>query len=197
MNPPGYDLNTHNLSATEAQALLTLRWSFDWATVWHSECRGLFHRDSTQKFHNKNPLVIQRTESFLVTKALTSKGWQLIVEMMLNLFSECWNFYRNLSPLSLCVCQHLMCAGLWCLVEGDASCKTKLDPPLDGTECGADKVELPYWHIVQSSCSFRQTENTMSAECIKKWFLSFVCVCVCLSGAGQASVSVRLPSLST
>ncbi|XP_029624001.1 A disintegrin and metalloproteinase with thrombospondin motifs 17 isoform X2 [Salmo trutta] len=34
---------------------------------------------------------------------------------------------------------HLMCAGLWCLVEGDKSCKTKLDPPLDGTECGADK----------------------------------------------------------
>ncbi|XP_055768294.1 A disintegrin and metalloproteinase with thrombospondin motifs 17-like [Salvelinus fontinalis] len=32
-----------------------------------------------------------------------------------------------------------MCAGLWCLVEGDKSCKTKLDPPLDGTECGADK----------------------------------------------------------
>ncbi|XP_078114001.1 A disintegrin and metalloproteinase with thrombospondin motifs 17 [Sander vitreus] len=35
--------------------------------------------------------------------------------------------------------EHLMCAGLWCLVEGDASCKTKLDSPLDGTECGADK----------------------------------------------------------
>ncbi|KAM8887798.1 A disintegrin and metalloproteinase with thrombospondin motifs 17 isoform 1-T1 [Synchiropus picturatus] len=35
--------------------------------------------------------------------------------------------------------EHLMCAGLWCLVEGDESCKTKLDPPLDGTECGADK----------------------------------------------------------
>lgn len=35
--------------------------------------------------------------------------------------------------------EHLMCAGLWCLVEGDTSCKTKLDPPLDGTECGADK----------------------------------------------------------
>uniref|UniRef100_A0A674EID8 ADAM metallopeptidase with thrombospondin type 1 motif 17 n=1 Tax=Salmo trutta TaxID=8032 RepID=A0A674EID8_SALTR len=32
--------------------------------------------------------------------------------------------------------EHLMCAGLWCLVEGDKSCKTKLDPPLDGTECG-------------------------------------------------------------
>ncbi|KAA8585656.1 hypothetical protein FQN60_004350 [Etheostoma spectabile] len=35
--------------------------------------------------------------------------------------------------------EHLMCAGLWCLVEGDASCKTKLDSPLDGTECGTDK----------------------------------------------------------
>ncbi|CAL8235703.1 unnamed protein product [Arctogadus glacialis] len=35
--------------------------------------------------------------------------------------------------------EHLMCAGLWCLVEGDTSCKTKLDPPLDGTDCGADK----------------------------------------------------------
>lgn len=46
----------------------------------------------------------------------------------------------------MCVSQHLMCAGLWCLVEGDSSCKTKLDPPLDGTECGADKVELPERH---------------------------------------------------
>ncbi|CAI5671981.1 A disintegrin and metalloproteinase with thrombospondin motifs 17 isoform X2 [Oreochromis niloticus] len=35
--------------------------------------------------------------------------------------------------------EHLMCAGLWCLIEGETSCKTKLDPPLDGTECGADK----------------------------------------------------------
>ncbi|KAL1007484.1 hypothetical protein UPYG_G00087400 [Umbra pygmaea] len=35
--------------------------------------------------------------------------------------------------------EHLMCTGLWCFVEGDTSCKTKLDPPLDGTECGADK----------------------------------------------------------
>lgn len=40
-----------------------------------------------------------------------------------------------------------MCAGLWCLVEGDASCKTKLDPPLDGTECGADKVTPAAWAL--------------------------------------------------
>ncbi|KAL6063280.1 hypothetical protein STEG23_011735, partial [Scotinomys teguina] len=47
------------------------------------------------------------------------------------LFGTNATFCRNM--------EHLMCAGLWCLVEGDASCKTKLDPPLDGTECGADK----------------------------------------------------------
>ncbi|KAJ3593987.1 hypothetical protein NHX12_006319, partial [Muraenolepis orangiensis] len=35
--------------------------------------------------------------------------------------------------------EHLMCAGLWCLVDGDSACKTKLDPPLDGTDCGPDK----------------------------------------------------------
>ncbi|CAG5850450.1 unnamed protein product [Menidia menidia] len=35
--------------------------------------------------------------------------------------------------------EHLMCAGLWCLVDGQAPCKTKLDPPLEGTECGTDK----------------------------------------------------------
>lgn len=44
------------------------------------------------------------------------------------------------------ILQHLMCAGLWCLVEGDTSCKTKLDPPLDGTECGADKVTPSIQH---------------------------------------------------
>uniref|UniRef100_A0A2K6G7R4 Peptidase M12B domain-containing protein n=1 Tax=Propithecus coquereli TaxID=379532 RepID=A0A2K6G7R4_PROCO len=48
------------------------------------------------------------------------------------LFGTNATFCRNM--------EHLMCAGLWCLVEGDSSCKTKLDPPLDGTECGADKV---------------------------------------------------------
>ncbi|ELK24191.1 A disintegrin and metalloproteinase with thrombospondin motifs 17, partial [Myotis davidii] len=51
------------------------------------------------------------------------------------LFGTNATFCRNM--------EHLMCAGLWCLVEGDASCKTKLDPPLDGTECGADKVPTP------------------------------------------------------
>ncbi|XP_030623712.1 A disintegrin and metalloproteinase with thrombospondin motifs 19-like [Chanos chanos] len=34
--------------------------------------------------------------------------------------------------------QYLMCSGLWCKVDGE-DCKTKLDPPLDGTECGTGK----------------------------------------------------------
>lgn len=56
-------------------------------------------------------------------------------------------------PCFVFVCQHLMCAGLWCLVEGDASCKTKLDPPLDGTECGADKVGPPAQILTSSFLS--------------------------------------------
>ncbi|KAJ8393068.1 hypothetical protein AAFF_G00067510 [Aldrovandia affinis] len=35
--------------------------------------------------------------------------------------------------------EHLMCTGLWCLVERNASCQTNLDPPLDGTDCDTDK----------------------------------------------------------
>uniref|UniRef100_A0A8C5M2R4 ADAM metallopeptidase with thrombospondin type 1 motif 17 n=1 Tax=Leptobrachium leishanense TaxID=445787 RepID=A0A8C5M2R4_9ANUR len=49
--------------------------------------------------------------------------------------------------------EHLMCAGLWCLVEGDSSCKTKLDPPLDGTECGADKLHTKAFILLHSSAS--------------------------------------------
>ncbi|XP_067839357.1 A disintegrin and metalloproteinase with thrombospondin motifs 19-like [Heptranchias perlo] len=35
--------------------------------------------------------------------------------------------------------QHVICTGLWCKVDGDQECKTKLDPPLDGTECETEK----------------------------------------------------------
>ncbi|XP_078531739.1 A disintegrin and metalloproteinase with thrombospondin motifs 19 [Lissotriton helveticus] len=35
--------------------------------------------------------------------------------------------------------QHGICAGLWCEVEGEKECKTRLDPPMDGTECEAGK----------------------------------------------------------
>ncbi|KAL4617663.1 A disintegrin and metalloproteinase with thrombospondin motifs 19 [Arapaima gigas] len=35
--------------------------------------------------------------------------------------------------------QRTMCSGLWCHADGEKECKTKLDPPMDGTECGAGK----------------------------------------------------------
>lgn len=36
--------------------------------------------------------------------------------------------------------QYVMCSGLWCHVDGEKDCKTKLDPPMDGTECDTGKV---------------------------------------------------------
>ncbi|KAL6064835.1 hypothetical protein STEG23_009018, partial [Scotinomys teguina] len=38
--------------------------------------------------------------------------------------------------------QHVICTGLWCKVEGEAECRTKLDPPMDGTDCDPGKVSL-------------------------------------------------------
>uniref|UniRef100_A0A8C0S4A9 ADAM metallopeptidase with thrombospondin type 1 motif 19 n=1 Tax=Canis lupus familiaris TaxID=9615 RepID=A0A8C0S4A9_CANLF len=35
--------------------------------------------------------------------------------------------------------QHVICTGLWCKVEGEKECRTKLDPPMDGTDCDAGK----------------------------------------------------------
>lgn len=36
--------------------------------------------------------------------------------------------------------QHVICTGLWCKVEGEAECRTKLDPPMDGTDCDPGKT---------------------------------------------------------
>ncbi|NWW75082.1 ATS19 metalloproteinase, partial [Climacteris rufus] len=35
--------------------------------------------------------------------------------------------------------QHVICTGLWCKVESEKECKTKLDPPMDGTDCDTGK----------------------------------------------------------
>ncbi|ELK30284.1 A disintegrin and metalloproteinase with thrombospondin motifs 19 [Myotis davidii] len=35
--------------------------------------------------------------------------------------------------------QHVICTGLWCKVEGEKECRTKLDPPMDGTDCDPGK----------------------------------------------------------
>lgn len=110
------------------------------------------------------------------------------------------NTTSPLSPLSLMVFQHLMCAGLWCLVDGDPSCKTKLDPPLEGTECGTDKVRSSEINkmFLSPFLFFFQTQNLFSEDVQCSQISDFSTVvkydCFLDSGAEGDNVSVRLPS---
>ncbi|KAH0628176.1 hypothetical protein JD844_009008 [Phrynosoma platyrhinos] len=53
------------------------------------------------------------------------------------------NIYILAFPLLAFVSfQHVICTGLWCKVEGEKECKTKLDPPMDGTDCDPGKVTI-------------------------------------------------------
>ncbi|XP_048225003.1 A disintegrin and metalloproteinase with thrombospondin motifs 17 [Perognathus longimembris pacificus] len=123
----------------------------------HSSCAGRSHIMSGEWVKGRNPSDLSWSscsrddlENFLKSKVstcllITDPRSQHAVrlphklpgmhysanEQCQILFGTNATFCRNM--------EHLMCAGLWCLVEGDSSCKTKLDPPLDGTECGADK----------------------------------------------------------
>ncbi|XP_073917718.1 A disintegrin and metalloproteinase with thrombospondin motifs 17 isoform X4 [Castor canadensis] len=123
----------------------------------HSSCAGRSHIMSGEWVKGRNPSDLSWSscsrddlENFLKSKVstcllVTDPRSQYAVrlphklpgmhysanEQCQILFGTNATFCRNM--------EHLMCAGLWCLVEGDTSCKTKLDPPLDGTECGADK----------------------------------------------------------
>lgn len=72
-----------------------------------------------------------------------------------------------------------MCAGLWCLTEGEEFCKTKLDAPLEGTECGTDKVSpgrvvtpIPDGLGGASShCSVFVPQWCRAGECVSKSYL--------------------------
>ncbi|XP_049761199.1 A disintegrin and metalloproteinase with thrombospondin motifs 17 [Elephas maximus indicus] len=123
----------------------------------HSSCAGRSHIMSGEWVKGRNPSDLSWSscsrddlENFLKSKVSTCllvtdpRSQQAVRlphklpgmhysanEQCQILFGTNATFCRNM--------EHLMCAGLWCLVEGDSSCKTKLDPPLDGTECGADK----------------------------------------------------------
>ncbi|XP_069481726.1 A disintegrin and metalloproteinase with thrombospondin motifs 19 [Ambystoma mexicanum] len=55
--------------------------------------------------------------------------------------------------------QHGICAGLWCKVEGEKECKTKLDPPMDGTECDDGK-----WCKAGECTSFLSEPENQSGE---------------------------------
>lgn len=76
----------------------------------------------------------------------------------------------------LCPCfQHVICTGLWCKVEGEKECRTKLDPPMDGTDCDTGKVS--HWCCL---------------ELIRIWFPPASYMCVHLNTSGIFSVYIKM-----
>ncbi|XP_055488817.1 A disintegrin and metalloproteinase with thrombospondin motifs 19-like [Leucoraja erinacea] len=69
--------------------------------------------------------------------------------------------------------QHVICTGLWCKLEGEQECKTKLDPPLDGTECEREKwckagecvSKTPLPDYIDGEWSTWNTWSTCSRTC--------------------------------
>ena len=42
-----------------------------------------------------------------------------------------------------------MCQQLWCEIEGEALCRSKLNPPATGTTCATGKVRLVLFDFVE------------------------------------------------
>ncbi|XP_063820326.1 A disintegrin and metalloproteinase with thrombospondin motifs 19 [Pseudophryne corroboree] len=55
--------------------------------------------------------------------------------------------------------QHVICTGLWCKLDGETECRTRLDPPMDGTECGTEK-----WCRVGECTSMTSSSEHLSGE---------------------------------
>nr|XP_012303344.2 A disintegrin and metalloproteinase with thrombospondin motifs 19 [Aotus nancymaae] len=82
--------------------------------------------------------------------------------------------------------QHVICTGLWCKVEGEKECKTKLDPPMDGTECDPGK-----W-CKAGEC----TSRTLAPEHLAgEWSLWSPCSRTC--SAGISSRERKCPGLGS
>ncbi|XP_032906237.1 A disintegrin and metalloproteinase with thrombospondin motifs 17 [Amblyraja radiata] len=123
----------------------------------HSTCAEHFHIMSGEWIKGKNPSDLSWSacshgdlESFLRSKASTclletdprSQYATRLPPKLPGMHYSADEQCQILFGINATFCkemEHLMCSGLWCLVEEDLPCKTKLDPPLDGTECGVDK----------------------------------------------------------
>ncbi|KAJ6669672.1 hypothetical protein lerEdw1_000221 [Lerista edwardsae] len=64
--------------------------------------------------------------------------------------------------------QHVICTGLWCKVEGEKECKTKLDPPMDGTDCDTGKV-IRIVLIVLDICGARLENVAVGLHSLDTW----------------------------
>lgn len=65
--------------------------------------------------------------------------------------------------------QHVICTGLWCKVESEKECKTKLDPPMDGTDCDTGKVCFCW----KSNINYIEHLTAKETSCVNKSLHSF------------------------
>uniref|UniRef100_A0A8C5V036 ADAM metallopeptidase with thrombospondin type 1 motif 19 n=1 Tax=Microcebus murinus TaxID=30608 RepID=A0A8C5V036_MICMU len=82
--------------------------------------------------------------------------------------------------------QHVICTGLWCKVEGEKECKTKLDPPMDGTDC-----DLGKWCKAGECTSRTSAPEHLAGE----WSLWSPCSRTC--GSGISSRERKCPGLGS
>ncbi|KAM4875856.1 A disintegrin and metalloproteinase with thrombospondin motifs 19 [Thomomys bottae] len=82
--------------------------------------------------------------------------------------------------------QNVICMGLWCRVEGEKECRSKLDPPMDGTDC------LPGKWCKAGECTSRISAPEHLAG---EWSTWSSCSRTCSSGT--SSRERKCPGLSS